>query len=473
MESDESFKICSDNIFSTQKSFSILISQTALKKYTNGLERALNFEENIPIFLDTNVLLDYYKISFTEREELSKFFTQNKDRIFITKQIEQEFLRHRIDHIRSYLKSLDEFVNSYKNIKSEIERLKNGEIKGFDYYVDNNVILKNDYQDLRTELKNFNDTIKEKLKALFSESDFEEQILEKEKKIEEIRKRLEGQADIERIDPLLEIVAEFKVTDELSKEEFECIKLQFDSLNDKYQTVKSDQNFNWKYTFPGCGDKKDDPYGDFIIYHEIIKYLKNNNCDAVYLTNDVEKNDWLLRKKAELIPYTHYIINTFSLTENTLFIFHAKDKIRVSYSPIYVDKAEQAELKPVEETCIQKLEPDLPTDNQESEISVNIIGQIDLSDYESIGHFSVYDDITKKEFIKELVESEKWASNYGNGFVGLNSFVMKYLGGKGYNFRTSYAIKDQLLSEGEIETYTHKPDNPFYNEVVAIKVKSK
>lgn len=102
----------------------------------------------------------YYQIitefRLLKREELESFFEQNTHRIYLTKQVEEEFLKHRIDHIRSYLKSLDDFVNSYKNIKEEIEPLKNGEIKGFDHYVERNVILKNDYQDLQNELSTFN-----------------------------------------------------------------------------------------------------------------------------------------------------------------------------------------------------------------------------------------------------------------------------------------------------------------------------
>lgn len=469
---EETVEIDTQNLFETGKHFSISICQTALKKYTEKLECALNFDENIPIFLDTNVLLDYYKISFSERNELRKFFESNKDRIYLTKQIEKEFLTHRIDHIRSYLKSLDDFVNSYKNIKTEIERLKNGEIKGFDHYINKNVILKNDYQDLRTELSNFNETIKQKLQDLFSQTDFEEQIIEKEQKIEEIRKRLEGQADIERNDPLLSIVSEFKIVDELSNTEIENIRNQFDNLKTKYDEVKSDQNLNWKFTFPGCGDKKDDPYGDFIIYHEIIKFLKTQNGDAIFLTNDVEKNDWLLRKKTELTPYTHYIINSYALSESSLFILHAKDKIRVSYSPIYSDQEVDVDTEKVE-TLVVPMEQSATDEDEFQEEIIKVVGKIDINDFDfNPRDFSIYDDISKAEFLRELKESEKWADKYGSGFVGLNSFIIKYLGGKGFNYRSSYDVKDELLNEGKIETYTHKPENSYYNEVEAIRIKN-
>lgn len=443
-------------------------SQKALKSYSEGLEAAANLDNDTPIFLDTNVLLDYYKISFSEREQLQKFFEVNMQRIYLTKQIESEFLTHRIDHIKSYLKSLEEFVNAYRNIKSEIEKLKIGEIKGFEHYLNNN-ILKNDYQDLRNELTNFNDTLKEKLKSLFQDTDFEQQIIEKEKKIEEIKKRLEGQADIERKDPLLDIISNFKVTPALDDEELSFLKEQYEILNNKYDAVKQDQNLNWKHTFPGCGEKKDEPFGDFFIYHEMLKFMKSQSTDVIFLTNDVEKNDWLLRNKAELLPYTHYIVNTFIATEKTMYIFQAKDKIRVSYQPIYIEEKIEVAPPPQEKELFGKVTIPGPT----------IVGKIELSDFDSeddinLDNISLEDydftDITETEFISELYQSQNWARTYGDNFVGLRSFIVKYLGSKGYNFKTSFSIKDELLKKEIIEIWTYKPKNPNYNEVEAVRL---
>ncbi|WP_017498541.1 PIN-like domain-containing protein [Flavobacterium sp. WG21] len=451
------------------KDVSILENQKALKFYSDGLENASSLEGDLPIFLDTNVLLDYYKISFSEREQLQKFFEINKDRIYLTKQIEAEFLRHRIDHIKSYLKSLEEFVSAYRNIKTEIEKLKIGEIKGFEHYLNNNPILKNDYQDLRNELHQFNETLKNKLKSLFQDTDFEQQIIEKEKKIEDIKKRLEGQADIERNDPLLDLIATFKVTNSLTESEASFLKSTYDILNNQYSNVKGDQNFNWKYTFPGCGEKndKDDPYGDFIIYHEMLKFMKIEKSDIIFLTNDVEKNDWLLRNKAELLPYTHYIVNTYIATEKTMYIFQAKDKIRVSYQAIYVEEKteeskEESDTFPTRKVVVNSPKIIGRIGFYEDDITFD---EIDFDDF----HFS---SISESEFLQELNQSQKWAKKYGDNFIGTRSFVIKYLGSKGYNFRASYAIKDVLVAKGMIEEYLHKATNLFYNDVQAIKLTS-
>ena len=449
-------------------------TQDALKLHQDRFEEAANLADEIPIFLDANVLLNYYKISFSERAELLKFFDKNKERIFLTKQIETEFLRHRVDHIKSYLKSVEEFVNSYHNIKNEIEKLKLGEIKGFDHFLGSNSILKNDFPKLRDELSSFNTTLKEKLKEIFQTNDFDNQLKEKEKTVEDIKKLLESQADIERKDPLLEIISEFNVVEELNVEEIDFLKALYDKLNEKYKEIKHDQNHNWKHTFPGCGEKKEYPYGDFYIFHEILKFMKSSKTGVIFLTNDVEKNDWLLRKNSELIPYSHYIVNTYIATSETIHVFQAKDKIRVSYQPMYDDEINHDTQADTEKEIKEGTEiAELTLKKNDEEYDFSEI--LDLFEREQANYYnnfenSNYRHINDEEFLHELFQSQKWARDYGDNFVGLRSFIVKYLGGKNYNFRTSYNIKDKLLEKNFIEIYTHKSNNDFFSDVEAIKL---
>ena len=184
------------------------------------------------------------------------------------------------------------------------------------------------------------------------------------------------------------------------------------------------------------------------------------------MTNDVEKNDWLFRKKTELTPYTHYIINSYSLSNQTLFILSAKDKLRVSYSPVYTEQDNTVE----DITLISNI-IETPIFEETEENQIKIIDKIDLSEFNNRS-FNIYDRISKEEFLRELKESEKWSTNYGSDFVGLNSFIYKYLGVKGYDYHTSFETKEALEEEGEIIIYTHKPKNSFYNEVEAIKIKN-
>ncbi|QYJ67719.1 hypothetical protein [Flavobacterium litorale] len=201
----------------------------------------------------------------------------------------------------------------------------------------------------------------------------------------------------------------------------------------------------------------------------MIKFQYSSKKDTIFLTNDTTKNDWLLGNKHDLKPYTHYIINSFYLSNQTLYILNAKDKIRISYDPIYTGEEEILELQDEEKRIIdEKLNHAL---NEDPKPQPKILYQIDLDKFEEKSNMSnFYKNITKEEFLNELVESEKWAEKYGSGFVGTNSFVMKYLGAKGYDYRHSYTIKDELVKEEKIKEFLHKPENPEFNPVEAIKI---
>ncbi|MBK7227218.1 MAG: hypothetical protein IPH96_18075 [Saprospiraceae bacterium] len=80
--------INSEFSFDIERFVPIAVTQKALQKYSEGLKDAESLSNEIPIFLDTNVLLEYYKISFSERKEVKEFFLKNKGRIYLTHQIE-------------------------------------------------------------------------------------------------------------------------------------------------------------------------------------------------------------------------------------------------------------------------------------------------------------------------------------------------------------------------------------------------
>ena len=59
--------------FNKNERITILETQSALKKYTDEIGKAQNLDSSLPIVLDTNVLLKFYRISFHEREQLKSF----------------------------------------------------------------------------------------------------------------------------------------------------------------------------------------------------------------------------------------------------------------------------------------------------------------------------------------------------------------------------------------------------------------
>ena len=90
-------------------SFSSKLNKGALKSHSEALKHYKNIFSQVnklggktKLFLDTNVLLHIYKISFKARKKLFSFLDKNKNRIVCTHQIQEEFIRNRE-------KSIDDF----------------------------------------------------------------------------------------------------------------------------------------------------------------------------------------------------------------------------------------------------------------------------------------------------------------------------------------------------------------------------
>jgi predicted nucleic acid-binding protein len=476
-------KIGIDNCFDIDKFVKITTTQKALKRYADNFPDASDLKNEIPIFLDTNVLLEYYKISFTERKEIKQFLVKNKNRIYLTHQIEKEFLRHRISHINAYQKSLDEFLNSYQTIKLDLEKLKGGVINNFQHYVEKNKILNNDYENVQKELNDIYIDLSNRLKGIFLEGDLFAKIEQKEIEIGEIKKKLEGEADIERNDDLLDIISEFTVIPALEEDENTFLIEKYAALKGDYDAIKGDIIEKPKKSFPGCGEhKKTDKTGDFIIYHEILKFMKDKATDVVFLTSDVSKDDWLLRNKGELIPFTHYIINNYLCSEQIMYVFQASDKLRVSYDRIYADgdavKESETNKEEIQADENGQESVEIPSDQNEKpkdenrRVSVKIVGNVNLDGYKKITT-TLYQrpKITEQEFLNELEKSQYWAENYGDGFVGMDYFIKKILGfSKDFEMRYSYQMKDKLVAEGKVEVWTHNPTDGQYHSIEAIKI---
>ncbi|MEL6251959.1 MAG: PIN-like domain-containing protein, partial [Bacteroidota bacterium] len=96
-------------------SFGTIVKDLKLKEYVDSIElyksnfkKTLELKEETPIFIDTNILLRYYSISFSNRKILFDFFKKYKRRIFVTSQVQKEFVKNREDIIgRFFNETLD------------------------------------------------------------------------------------------------------------------------------------------------------------------------------------------------------------------------------------------------------------------------------------------------------------------------------------------------------------------------------
>jgi cold shock CspA family protein len=333
-------EINKDFFFDPNAKLTVAISNSALRKFAENFEACAKLEGDLPILLDTNILLGYYGMSQKEKEKLLEFLENLKDRIILTKQVEEEFLRNRLTVIKKdFFGPLNRITEDYQKMRSDIE----GHLRNFR---DNKKkILSQDYPDLFNKLQE----IEEEVKATLNDETFVENVKER------VEETTTDHKNIALIDGLLDKVSKFKITEELSQSEIEFLQEQFEEKVNAYKNEK--ELSRWKIAVPGCGETKEDAIGDFIIYHEALKYMQENNTSLIFLTNDVTKGDWLQLDKN---PHNHYIEQTFKLTDEVLYIIHAErtlteisfENIHTSTSIFEVENSENIENKELESTII-------------------------------------------------------------------------------------------------------------------------
>jgi cold shock CspA family protein len=355
-------KIDSKFCFTTSEERTIESVHSALKNYADKFPAAFKLDKSIPIILDTNVLLAYYGLSQVEKEKLIKVLDDNKDRIFLTSQIEKEFLRNRIKVINN------DFFNPLKvihsNFSSTYKEIKN---KFKSFMESNKKLLSNDYPSIWASLIEKQN----KLNEIFADDDILSEDL-----AQAIKVMATDNKNIYVVDKLLEVCAKFKIIPPLSDEEVKFIEGQYDNLWDEYDKIKKDEpkvkkdesnerknepkvkkdEIKREIIFPGCGDKgnKDYPYGDFIIFHEILKFMaggkdESDKTDVIFLTYDKEKGDWI---HSDLSPIIHYIEKVFFLTHKTLFIIHAEEPLKISFENIHKSTPQENDLTIRESTIL-------------------------------------------------------------------------------------------------------------------------
>jgi cold shock CspA family protein len=259
----------------------------------------------LPCALDfTNVLLDYYGMSQNEKQKLIQFIKTYKDRIFITKQVEQEYLRNRLSVInKNFFGPLNKISDDFAIVRNEIA----GKLQSF--RESKKKILSQDYPTLWEQLSQMDSEIK----AILTDEKFYNEILN------QVGTTTHNNKNIKYIDELLDLISTLKTTDGLDDAELKFLKDLFDKLIFDYNNAK--ENVKWKFAIPGCGEQKEDAAGDFIIFHEMLKFMKDNSTSCIFLTNDVTKGDWLQLDKH---PHNHYLEQSFLKTDNIIFVIHAE-----------------------------------------------------------------------------------------------------------------------------------------------------
>ncbi len=287
---------CSFN--SVNDKIGLLEYKEAIEYYSKNWEEAKDLKNDIPIFLDTNVLLRYYSISFKKRELLKKFFNDRKEQIILSNQVQKEFVKNREGVIEEYFqdalkKLLDEFKTIINQIKSFNQKHKEI-IKDFEF-------LETQTSEYQTNLEKSSEDLKNAIK---------------EKRQEKTLTKFN--------DEILDLFSSFELIDNLTEDEIEYLKKEFDCLKKELDPQKIKNEIKKpNRAFPGMGDiqdKPDNPYGDYYLFHEMIKYSKENDKDVVLITYDTTKGDWIKENKE---AHIHYIQRVYQMNKKAVFIIDA------------------------------------------------------------------------------------------------------------------------------------------------------
>jgi len=81
--------------FSSSYEKDLLHFKKGLDLFINNFEKASTLQE-YPIFLDTNVLLYFYKVSNIVKENFISFLKKNEGNVYITGHVKNEFLKSRV-----------------------------------------------------------------------------------------------------------------------------------------------------------------------------------------------------------------------------------------------------------------------------------------------------------------------------------------------------------------------------------------
>lgn len=422
------------------------------------------FKSDIPIFLDTNILLDLYEISLKEREQFLKFLEKNKKRIYLTGQIDKEYLKHRIPQINGFKKTLKKLITDQQEFIDGVQNCFGKEFRKLQDYAKRKILI----DDMPESAELLNKIIKHIEDCKVSEEkkkQFTDLVQVFQDKLREQISFLIKSVELEHKDPILKVIATLQILDPMPDSDKDFLKKLYDELLSIYNEHKNNVEQKDLYSFPGCGDRKKmkdgfEPYGDFYIYHELLLFMNEKQVDVIFLTKDVTKSDWIKEDKR---PFVHYVVNTFELTNKMMYIISSNDFIPLSFASLaeYGDNTVDDDISELEECSNSLL---LRSESQgESTISVNdeSLNLITTSSY--------LREITRERFIKELETSLKWSEQYGDGYVGMEYFIYSILKYKHFRYDSSRKMLDNLIEEGIIEKDVVERDGKKIDSIKFIK----
>lgn len=405
--------------------------------HKNEIDNWWQQKSTIPIFIDTNIILNAYSYPKSTRELFVKFLAINKNRIYVTDQVDEEIQRKRPNFIDNYVKTvrllykeLVSFCNSADfakycdSLNVKLENIKNRPIVQNDYSQNISDITKviSHIEEWRAETKEscakLTQNVKESLESLCQ-------------KLETEQKEAYEDSDI------VQVVSQCQFCEKLSKsEKMFLVNLYQECVDERERMKMRPDGVNLQmYTFPGLGDLNKEKEckqreGDFFHYHEMLKQIYSLRKNAVFLTSDVKKGD---TATSLMEPFDHFISNCFSLTGHVYYLVDSESIPLASFRPSVIDTDSDCDEEDMSDAI-----PCGPIDEKDVRLSK-----------------PSFKTVTRDVFLSELHTCVRWADEYGDKYVSKDYFIYGILGHKGYEFAKSREMLDTLIKEKIVKMETN------------------
>ena len=216
---------------------------------------------------------------------------------------------------------------------------------------------------------------------------------------------------------------------------------------------------------PGYKDqsKSDEGIGDLLIWLTILDVGKTKNKSVVFVSGE-EKSDWYYKSEGQTLYPRFELVTEFRLhsVNNSFHIIRFSEFLELMTSSKELTKGiEEIEQKVIFSGATGANQSS--SENKDTSIEkAPAYSTSELSNFWTPHFIQITDD----EFLEELTESLNRLP-----FVGLNSFIYKYLGNvKGYDYKSTHTAKDRLAKAKKIEVYIHYPEDDQYDPVEALRI---
>ncbi len=261
-----------------------------------------------PIFLDTNVLLGYYQMPLDARAVFYQWLLTRKG--YAADQVQREFKRHAQKLQRIHRRQLQAPIDPTR-LTDSIEELG--------IYLQQQARLLHAYPSWQQELE---DLLAEAEALVEYSAQYSQRFL---KQGHDLLRQANQHSPLKVLQTLPAIhKREYK---QLKREFDQAAALAIQEQNKGFDdAVAAYQYRHPNRVFPGLGDvlgKQKNPYGDYLIYHEILKWAAQDQgtSPVFFLTDDSTKGDWLDARGA---PYPHYQQHFLNQTGRVLHLSAAR-----------------------------------------------------------------------------------------------------------------------------------------------------